>query len=205
LSKSGAAQLSAPAKIYDAGAANPLYSSMATANLNSAQTYLFFGTGSDLLPSTGVSQSYSLMRLLDGGAGTATAMTLQTLTRTDNSGEGQKVTGFPAAAGGVVFFTTNTYVTNTPCTPLNTNTYAFAYGGGPAYDTNGGGFKASGAGADSTQIFAQSNVRGTAPFIVDRHLAIGVGNQIELFGDERDFNNTIRQAGVRLLSWREVR
>lgn len=204
LTSAGAAQLATPAKLYDAGAANPLYSSMATASLNSAQTYLFFGTGSDLLPSTGVSQAYSLMRLLDGG-GTATALTLQTLARTDNAGEDQKVTGFPAAAGGVVFFTTNTYVTTTPCTPINTNTYAFAYGGGPAYDTNGGGFTATGAGADSTQIFARSNVRGTAPFIVDRHLAIGVGTQVELFGDERDFNNTVGQAGVRLLSWREVR
>ncbi len=47
--------------------------------------------------------------------------------------------------------------------------------------------------------------RATAPFIVDQHLVFGGAGGISLFGDPNDFNNGVGQAGVRILSWREVR
>jgi len=50
-----------------------------------------------------------------------------------------------------------------------------------------------------------SGVRATAPFIVDQHLAFGAGGKIDLFGDPTAYNNGIGMAGVRILSWREVR
>ena len=33
----------------------------------------------------------------------------------------------------------------------------------------------------------------------------GAGGQISVFGDAQDYNNGVGQAGVRILSWREVR
>jgi hypothetical protein len=47
--------------------------------------------------------------------------------------------------------------------------------------------------------------RGTAPFIVDQHLVFGAGDKVQIFGNDSDYNNGIGQAGVRILSWREVR
>jgi hypothetical protein len=95
--------------------------------------------------------------------------------------------------------------------------YAVTFIGGPAYDTNGdgvltattsgkGGKKgATGAAVDSTKIFSASATRATAPFIVDQHLVFSVNGKIEMFGDPKDFNNGVGQAGVRVLSWRTVR
>ena len=59
----------------------------------------------------------------------------------------------------------------------------------------------------STSVLVKSiaGVRATAPFIVDQHLAFGAGGKVQLFGDTGDYNNGIGQAGIRLLSWREVR
>ena len=47
--------------------------------------------------------------------------------------------------------------------------------------------------------------RATAPFIVDQHLAFSVGGKVEMFGDPNAYNNGVGQAGVRILSWREIR
>jgi hypothetical protein len=90
--------------------------------------------------------------------------------------------------------------------------------GGPAYDTNGDGVLTAststggkskkgdtGAAVDSTKIFTASGTRATAPFIVDQHLVFSVNGKIEMFGDPKDFNNGVGQAGVRVLSWRTVR
>ena len=38
-----------------------------------------------------------------------------------------------------------------------------------------------------------------------RHLVFGTGGKVEIFGDSADYNNSIAQSGVRILSWREVR
>jgi hypothetical protein len=202
----GAVTLGTPAKIYDIGADQPLYGSMAAVNVGPTQTYLFFGTGSDLLPSTGVSTRYSINIILDTGATSASLQFDQELDKTDNSGDEEKVTGFPAVAGDIVFFSTTTTVTTTPCTPFNTSLYAFTFIGGPAYDTNNDGtIKTTGSKKDTPKLFTRSNARGSAPFIVDQHLFMGVGSKVEVFGDQNDFNNGVGQAGVRILSWREVR
>ncbi|MEW6320925.1 MAG: PilC/PilY family type IV pilus protein [Acidobacteriota bacterium] len=216
--------LSVPTQLYNAGAAHPLFSSMATVNVGGSQQYLFVGTGSDLLPSNGVAQSYSLLVLLDQGA-SATKTSEILLVRTDGAatespvGGDEKITAFPAVAGDIVFFTTTTMTLN-PCSPFIANLYAFTFVGGPAYDTNGdgrltsstsssgGGGKKGGGGstsADSTRVFSTSGARATAPFIVDQHLVFASGGQIQMFGDPQDFNNGVGQAGVRILSWRHIR
>jgi hypothetical protein len=86
------------------------------------------------------------------------------------------------------------------------NLYAFTFIGGPAYDTTGDGrITSSGSSADSTKVRTTTGARATAPFIVDQHLVFSTGSKVEMFGDPQDFNNGVGQAGVRILSWREVR
>jgi hypothetical protein len=179
---------------------HPIFASMATVSIGAGQQYLFFGTGSDLLPSNGVNYPYKLLIVLDqGGTGLQTAaIDLQT---TDGIGADEKVSSFPAVAGDIVFFSTTTYYED-PCTPLDANLYAFTFIGGPAYDTNGDNTLNN---SDSTKINTTSGARGTAPFVVDQHLVMGTGDTVQLFGDPEDFNNGVGQVGVRILSWREAR
>ena len=80
--------------------------------------------------------------------------------------------------------------------------YALTFIGGPAYDTTGDGTVTA---ADSTLLATMNNVRATAPFVADRHLIFGAGTDTQLFGDPNAYDNGVGQAGVRILSWREVR
>ena len=202
LDGSGVPQIPAAATLmYDAGPAHPMFSSMATVNVGSTKQYLFQGTGSDLLPSNSVSQSYKLLVILDnGGSGAKTAEIA--LTATDGTGSDEKVTAFPAVAGDIVFFATTSFKPATPCVLPDANLYAFTFIGGPAYDTTNDGKVSN---ADSTRIRTTTGARASAPFIVDQHLVFASGNKIEMFGDPADYNNGVGQAGVRILSWREVR
>jgi hypothetical protein len=215
----GTVAVSAPVKLYDAGADYPLFASMATVNVGGSNQYIFVGTGSDLLPSPDAvnkPQTSSLLVLLDNGA--SATKTAEILLEPINGAAGEeKVTSFPAVAGDIVFFTTTTYNVTTPCTPFGANLYAFTFIGGPAYDTNndgkltatavGGGKKGGGGAgeADSQKVFSTPGVRATAPFIVDQHLVFSAGDNIQMFGDPTDFNNGVGQAGVRILSWRSVK
>ena len=45
---------------------------MATVNVGSVNQYMFFGTGSDLLPATDKNTIYALLGILDTGAATGT-------------------------------------------------------------------------------------------------------------------------------------
>ena len=141
---SGSVEVSMPTKLFDATAEHPLFSSMATVAVGGTNQYIFVGTGSDLLPSNSVSQSYKLLVILDNGStGSQKAEIL--LETTDGSSGDEKVTAFPSVAGDIVFFTTTTYAPTTPCTPFSANLYAFTFIGGPAYDTNNDGSLSTGA------------------------------------------------------------
>jgi hypothetical protein len=187
-------------------AEHPLFASMASVSIGTTQHYLFVGTGSDLLPQNSVSTEYALVVVLDEG-NQGVQKGLIKLEKTDGSAGDEKVSAFPAVAGDIVFFSTTTYKAG-GCALPDANLYAFTFIGGPAYDTNNDGKLSSGGKsgpADSTKVRTTTGARATAPFIVDQHLVFGVGNTIESFGDARDFNNGVGQAGVRTLSWREVR
>jgi hypothetical protein len=179
---------------------HPVFASMATVSIGYSKQYLFVGTGSDLLPSNAINTQYALIVILDqGSSGTQTAMIkLEAVNGT--AGE-EKVSSFPAVAGDIVFFSTTTYKIGA-CLKPDANLYGFTFLGGPAYDTNNDNKMNN---QDSTRIRTTAGARATAPFIVDQHLVFGTGNSIEIFGDPQDFNNGIGQAGVRILSWREVR
>jgi len=195
---------SGPLKLFDAGAAHPLFSSLAVVNVGGTQQYVFFGSGSDLLPSIGVSQSYKLYGVLDSGT-TGTAKFALDLTAVDGSGDDEKVTAYPAVAGDIVFFTTTSFKPATPCTAPDANLYALTFIGGAAYTGGATSSSSKKGGGGGQKISTVTGARATAPFIVDRHLAFGAGGNVEMFGDPEGFNNGIGQVGVRILSWREVR
>ena len=179
---------------------HPVFSSMATLSIGYSQQYLFVGTGSDLLPSNSINTQYAMLVILDqGSSGNQTAIIK--LEAVDGVGNEEKVTSFPAVAGDIVFFSTTTYKVDA-CTKPDANLYAFTFIGGPAYDTNNDSKMNN---QDSTKIRTTTGARATAPFIVDQHLVFGTGKSVEMFGDSEDFNNGVGQAGVRILSWREVR
>lgn len=217
LNAAGAVQMAAPVKLWDpsGAAAHPLFASMAYVNVGGSNEYLFVGTGSDLLPANGVSQSYSMLVLKDNGGSASKAAEIL-LDKTDGVSPDEKVTAFPAVAGDIVFFGTTSINPAAPCSPFTANLYAFTFTGGPAYDTNndgaltgttttGSGKKAVTTTGDSTKVFSKAGSRGTSPFIVDQHLVFSVGGELQMFGDPEDFNNGVGQAGVRILSWRMVK
>ncbi len=193
---------SAPAKLYDAGASQPLFASMATVNVGGAKQYLMVGTGSESLPTNGVDLSYKLLIVLDEG-GTAGIKKAEILLARTSGGVGEWVTSFPAVAGEITFFSTNSLTSTGFCSWFSGALYAFTYTGGAAYDTTNDGFVTKNV--DSTKVRTSAGNRMSAPFIVDQHLVVGAGTSVELFGDPTDFNNGVGQAGVRILSWREVR
>jgi outer membrane protein assembly factor BamB len=190
--------MSAPITLFDATNTHPIFASMASVNVGGSQDYLFFASGSDALPSNGVSQSYKLFGVLDTN-GTGVQKFAVPLEAVDGIGGDEKPSTFPAVAGEIIFFSTTTFRPATPCVEPTANLYALTFLGGAAYDTNASG---SVTAADSTKIRSVANGRATAPFVVDQHLVFASGGKVEILGDPRDYNNGFGQVGVRILSWR---
>ena len=92
------------------------------------QEYIFVGTGSDLLPSTGVSASYMLLGVLDSGTSGSKAFQID-LAKTDGSGDDEKVSAFPAVAGDIVFFSTTAFKPASPCSSPDAALYALTFVG----------------------------------------------------------------------------
>jgi len=194
-------------KIYASGSNQPIFSSMATVNVGGTQQYIFFGTGADTLGPTDKNTVYKYLGVLDTGAG-STAPLSQNLQKTNGNSitVDERVSAFPAVAGDIVFFTSTVYNPSSLCSAPTANLYAFTFIGGPAYDNTGDNvIKTSGNGADTPLVKSIAGSRATAPFIVDQHLAFEIGGKVQLFGDPNAYNNGVGNAGVRLLSWREVR
>ena len=179
----------------------PVFASMATVAVGTQQ-YLFYGTGSDLLPVTGQSTIFKLVGVLDnGGSGTVTFQ--HTLSKVDGLGDDEVVSSFPAVAGDIVFFTTTSMKPQNPCLMPDANLYALTFVGSAAYDATGDN-KVSNNETPKVKTLTGAG-RATAPFIVDQHLAFGTGTKIEMFGDQNDYNNGVGHVGVRILSWRDLR
>ncbi len=189
----------------------PIYSSSALLFVGSADVYMFFATGSDLLPSssdggTGTFKLYGLKDNAPGpGATQKFSIPLATVTNSSGLATGERPSTAPSVAGDIVFYSTTTESASSPCSDYSANIYAVTYVGGAAYDANNTGRIES----DESRIVRTIAGRATAPFIVDQHLYVGAagatGANIEAFGDPEDFNNGIGQVGVRILSWREIR
>lgn len=186
----------------------PIYASSALLFVGSVDIYMFFATGSDLLPVTaaGGTGTFRLIGLKDNApAGGATTKFIENLAPVSNVGGyavGERPSTSPSVAGDIVFYTTTVqdaegYVTS--------NLFALTYEGGAAYDSTGDGQVS----ANESPVVRTVLGRASAPFIVDQHLYFASsgegGASIEIFGDPEDFNNGVGQVGVRILSWREIR
>jgi hypothetical protein len=207
LDASSKPSITAKNKLFSAGSDQPIFQSMATVNVGGTNQYVFMGTGSDLLPATDKNTVYQLMAVLDTGAAVGSQAFSKPLAKSNALTTDERVTAFPAVAGDIVFFTTTTFKTSTPCTAPDANLYAFTFSGGAAYDTNNDGKFSN---TDSVLVKTLTGTRATAPFIVDQHLVFGGSGaggvpSLSMFGNPDDFNNGVGQAGVRILSWREVR
>jgi Tfp pilus tip-associated adhesin PilY1 len=188
-------------RLVELGEDQPILNSMTSVNAGGTSQYIFFGTGSDLLPSTNTDTTYHLIGVLDHeGSGSKTLD--WKLAKQDGRKTDEKVTAFPAVAGDIVFFTTTTFRPSNSCKDQDANLYAFTFIGGPAYDSTGDGTVDV---MDQPLVKTIARARATAPFIVDQHLMFGSASKVAVFGDPQDFNNGVGQAGVRILSWREVR
>jgi hypothetical protein len=191
----------------------PIYASSALLFIGSAEVYMFFATGSDLLPAnapggTGTFKLYGLRDVAPTSAATTKfTISLAATTNTAGLATGERPSTSPSVAGDIVFYTTTTESAAAPCAEFTGKLYAVTYTGGAAYDSA----LDINATLDKNEspVVAALAGRATAPFIVDQHLylaTIGAGGvNIEAFGDPEDFNNGVGQVGVRILSWREIR
>jgi len=189
----------------------PIYASSALLFVGSADVYMFFATGSDLLPATapGGLGTFKLWGLKDNapaaGATTKFSRNLATVTATGGLATGERASVAPSVAGDIVFYTTTIEAATTPCSDFTSKLYAVTYVGSAAYDSNNSGKLET----SEDPVVRTMSGRATAPFIVDQHLYVATagstGAAIEAFGDPEDFNNGIGQVGVRILSWREIR
>jgi Tfp pilus tip-associated adhesin PilY1 len=196
----------------------PIYGSSALLFLGTSEVYMFFATGSDLLPATapGGTGTFRLYGLKDGPS-SATTKFVQNLAATSAIGSlttGERPSTAPSVAGEIVFFTTTSESATTPCADYTSSLYAVTYTGSAAYDSNANGRLDT----NESKVARTMAGRATAPFIVDQHLYVattaapggggpsgGGGANIEKFGDPEDYNNGVGQVGVRILSWREIR
>jgi hypothetical protein len=187
----------------------PIYGSSALLFVGSSDVYMFFATGSDLLPSSapGGIGTFKLYGLKDGTSGATTMFSQSLVTVTNSLGfaSGERPSTSPSVAGDIVFFTTTNESASAPCSDFTSNLYAVTYAGGAAYDSNANGKVEKGENPIAKTLAG----RATAPFIVDQHLYVATtgatGAAVEKLGDPEDYNNGVGQVGVRLLSWRELR
>jgi Tfp pilus tip-associated adhesin PilY1 len=191
--------------------AQPIFSSSALLFIGSADVYMFFSTGSDLLPTAspyGVG-TFALYALKDNHPATGATLkfrrNLSPVTHVGGIANGERPSTAPSVAGDIVFFTSTSEDASAPCSDFTANLYAFTYLGGAAYDTNGNNTLDT----NESPLVKRMPGRATSPFIVDQHLYFGTagatGFNIEMFGDPEDFNNGVGQVGIRVLSWREIR
>lgn len=186
----------------------PIYASSALLFVGSSDIYMFFATGSDLLPMGAASSTgtFRLIGLKDNapGAGATTKFTKNLSQVVDNGGYavGERPSTSPSVAGDIVFYTTTVEDGDGIVT---SNLYALTFLGGAAYDSSGN----NQIDANESPIVRSTLGRASVPFIVDQHLYFASsgesGANIEIMGDPEDFNNGVGQVGVRILSWRELR
>ena len=189
----------------------PIYASSALLFVGGADVYMFFATGSDILPPTtpGGTGTFKLYGLKDNspasGSTTKFSIDLATVSASGALVTGERPSTSPTVAGDIVFYTTTTESGSAPCNDFSANLYAITYTGSAAYDANGNGKMDN----NESNVVKTVAGRATAPFIVDQHLYFGStgagGAVVQAFGDPVDFNNGVGQVGVRILSWREIR
>jgi Tfp pilus tip-associated adhesin PilY1 len=199
--QNGAVKLDPAVKIYDFSEGNPIFSPPALVDVAAATRYIFLSTGTSLLPRAKKLQNFKLIGLLDTDDGQGVKRFEVALDRSDGRPGDERPVSAPAVAGDAVFFATTTVFPDNPCAIPESDLRALTYVGGPIYDTTGD----DRVDRKDSVIIARMTGRATTLTSVDRHVMLVAGSALESFGDPADFSNGVREGGVRLLSWRELR
>ncbi len=179
-------------KLHSGGADQPLFASPSVGS-NATGRYLFFATGSDMLPPAPGRKDRVIGLRISPSATPMFAIEIA----------GEAVSGQTVVAGDAVFFTTTSHNVGSGCEAPDASAHALTFAGGPAYDTNGDGAT---DGDDTSRIATLTRGgRATAPAVGDRHLWFGAGGRVVALGDETAFNTDVSPAGVTVTGWRQVR
>ena len=137
---------------------------------------MFFGTGSDLLPTTtdDGADAFRIYGLKDNFPGGGASVTFRRNLARGGGGNGngngggaiERITASPTVAGDVVCFTTVLEDTGQPCADFTSRLYALTYLGGAAYDTDGNGSLT----LNESPVVSTVDGRATAPFVADQHV-----------------------------------
>jgi hypothetical protein len=202
LAQSGAPGFVAgPRLLFDAGREQPLFGSVARLAGSGGQGFLFFATGSDLLPRRGGPAAFKLVGLAESSAGVIRQFQ-RSLRTAAADGVDESVAGAPVVAGGVVFFATTGTRAMGACEPAEAVLYGLNVTGGVAYDTNGDHRRDS---RDDPAVSRLRAGRSGAPIVADRHLFVSSGDRVQVFGDPDGFAAGQGVGGLRVVSWRELR
>jgi hypothetical protein len=179
--------------------------------VGSLNQYVFFATGSDLLPTStpGGSGPFTMYGILDQSSGVTVTLNDPLAVEIAQKDKVliriERPSTSPSVAGDIVFFTTTTESVSSLCDEVTGKLYGYTYAGGAAYDTDNSGSIDN----RESPIVKTAAGRATAPFVVDQHLYFATTSKtaanVEAIGDPQDFNNGVGQIGVRILSWREIR
>ena len=196
--------------MVDTGA--PIYASSALLFVGSADIYMFFATGSDLLPASapGGTGTFKLFGLKDNSPGAGATVKIQrdlaTVTLSGGLANGERPSTSPSVAGDIVFYTTTVEAAGTPCADFTVEALC------PDVQRRRR-VRHRTTTARSRTTRARSSVRwreerrrrsSSISTCIWAQL-VRTGAAVEAFGDPEDFNNGIGQVGVRILSWREIR
>ena len=156
--------------------AQPIYASSALLFVGSADVYMFFATGSDLLPATAPGRHGHVQAVWPEGqrsvSGAPTKFTQDLATVTNVGAVWPPASGRrPPRRSPATSCSTRRRRRRrrTPCADFTAKLYAVTYTGGAAYDSNGNGKLDN----NESPIAATMAGRATAPFIVDQHLYFG--------------------------------
>ena len=186
-----------PTLLFGGGADAPIFGSVAIVGSSAGSVTLALGTGSALLPEN---QAGRLVAITD--TGTAASVRFDIPAGTDANGAPRLLSGSPASAGGVFFFTALARPVGSRCEAPAVTLFALTTTGGSAY----GGHSANAPpGKSPPPTFRFSGRAASAAVVADRHLFVPAGTQLHLLGDDRAFNSGAASLGLRVLSLREVR
>jgi outer membrane protein assembly factor BamB len=190
-----------PVLLFSASADQPIFGSVARLAGSAGQSYLFFGTGSELLPRGAVAPPQRVVGLSESPNQSTTRFELL-LRSAAADGAVEGMAGAPVVAGSVVFFATTSRGESGGCAPAESSLYALNVAGGVAYDANGDRRRDS---ADVPVVSRLRAGRSSTPAVADRHLFVATGDRMQVFGDPDGFALGLGARGLRILSWREVR
>lgn len=190
-----------PRLLFGAGAGQPILGGIGLLAGIAGQSYLFLGTGGDALLRSGVAGGYRLLGLVESPVGVVRQF--DRLLRTAGlDGIDETPAASPSVAGAVVYFATTSRASGSACQAAEASLYTLTLGGGAAFDSNGDRRVDA---SDEPLVSRVRLGRAVTPVTADRHVFLATGDRVQVFGDPEGFGEGAGFAGVRIVSWRELR